>query len=80
LEENINIRASDYRFSDKKKYYTGFINDNGQKKEGTVISELRGMASTIDDFTENDIIKRTEDIVDEFIVYLRKTDLIRNEL
>lgn len=79
LEENINIRASDYRFSDKKKYYTGFINDNGQKKEGTVISELRSMASTIDDFTENDIIKRTEDIVDEFIVYLRKTDLIRND-
>lgn len=80
LEENINIRASDYRFSDKKKYYTGFINDNGQKKEGTVISELRVMASTIDDFTENDIIKRTEDIIDEFIVYLRKTDLIQNEL
>lgn len=80
LEENINIRASDYRFSDKKKYYIGFINDNGQKKAGTVISELRSMASTIDDFTENDIIKRTQDIVDEFIVYLRKTDLIRNEL
>lgn len=30
LEKKINIRASDYRFTDKTKYYKGFTNDKGQ--------------------------------------------------
>lgn len=32
LEKGINIRASDYRFEDKKKYYLGFKNDKGKVK------------------------------------------------
>ena len=40
LEKRINIRASDYRFDDKKKYYEGFTNTKGQAKEGTGIIEL----------------------------------------
>ena len=41
LEKRINIRASDYKFVDKIKYYTGFENKRNQKKEGTKIQELR---------------------------------------
>lgn len=33
LEKVINIRASDYRFEDKKKYYLGFKNDKGKVKD-----------------------------------------------
>lgn len=32
LEKKINIRASDYRFSDKIKYYQGFTTNKGKKK------------------------------------------------
>ena len=32
LEKRINIRAADYRFLDKKKYYLGFTNSRNQKK------------------------------------------------
>ena len=35
LEKRINIRASDYRFADKKKYYLGYINNRGQMKKGS---------------------------------------------
>ena len=34
LEKRINIRASDYRFADKVKYYIGFENSRKQKKGG----------------------------------------------
>ncbi len=40
LEKRINIRASDYRFEDKVKYYKGFTNARGVHKEGTKIDEL----------------------------------------
>ena len=35
LEKRINIRASDYRFEDKIKYYQGFDNSRGQRIGGT---------------------------------------------
>jgi len=77
LEDKINIRASDYRFSDKVKYYKGFTNDKGQHKAGTIISELVNLATNKNDFTEQDIIKRTEDIANEFINFLNKNNLIK---
>lgn len=58
LEKRINIRASDYRFSDKVKYYTGFENNRKQKKEGTKIKELTDLAAKATDFTESDIVER----------------------
>ncbi len=76
LEKRINIRASDYRFSDKIKYYRGFVNLRGQKKEGTNIYELANMAETRTDFVESDIEARTKQIVDGFIDYLKSNDLI----
>lgn len=67
LEKRINIRASDYRFEDKKKYYSGYINSRKQEKKGTKINELISLAKTHDDFVESDIIKRTNDMIGRFI-------------
>lgn len=77
LEKTINIRASDYRFSDKIKYYKGFINDKGKKIEGTMISELIQLANTKTDFTEEDIIERNEKIVNGFINFLKQKKLLK---
>jgi uncharacterized protein with ParB-like and HNH nuclease domain len=77
LEDKINIRASDYRFSDKTKYYKGFTNDKGQNKAGTIISELVDLAENKNDFTEQDIIKRTQDITNEFFNFLNQNNLIK---
>ena len=75
LEKNINIRASDYRFSDKKKYYNGFTNDKGKYKAGTQNAELVMMAKQKDDFCEEDIVVRKKAIIDAFIGYLRQNKL-----
>lgn len=75
LEKNINIRASDYRFSDKKKYYNGFTNDKGKYKAGTQNAELVMMAKQKDDFCEKDIVVRKKAIIDAFIGYLMQNKL-----
>ena len=77
LEKHVNIRASDYRFSDKKKYYKGFVNDKGVEKVGTDNQELLELARTREDFTEGDITKRTDEIVDSFVDYLGELDLLK---
>lgn len=74
LEKRINIGAADYRFEDKKKYYTGFVK-RGQKKEGTKVRELVVLANTAADFTETDIQKRNKRIMSAFIEYLRENEL-----
>lgn len=76
LEKRINIRASDYRFEDKKKYYIGFTNSRNQAKEGTKVRELLTFAGTKTDFTEADIVRRNEEIMDAFIEFLKLNDLI----
>ncbi len=77
LEKKINIRASDYRFEDKKKYYTGFTNDKGQKKDGTKIVELVNFANSKTDYTDADITARHDLIIDSFIEYLKKNNLTK---
>ena len=77
LEKKINIRASDYRFKDKKTYYKGFINKRRQKKEGTQNVELLKMADVKTDFTEADIKERNESIISAFLDFLRKNGLER---
>ena len=77
LEDKINIRAADYRFVDKIKYYKGFTNDKGQYKEGSVIFELVNLANSNSDFKEDDIVKRTKEITNQFINYLKDNSLIR---
>lgn len=77
LEKRINIRASDYRFDDKKKYYQGFTNGKGQSKEGTGIVELLNMTSSSTDFTEKDILERYDTMMSNFIDYLKLNDLLQ---
>lgn len=76
LEKRINIRASDYKFADKVKYYQGYTNNRNQVKEGTKVKELLNMASSLLDFEEKDIIFRRKDIIDSFIKFLDANHLI----
>ena len=71
LEKGINIRAADYRLADKKIFYLG-----DDKKPATFNLELRGLAETHNDFTEEDINRRNAEIFDAFIKYLRGNDLL----
>jgi hypothetical protein len=79
LEKRINIRASDYRFEDKKKYYKGYTDSKGHYKNGTHDQELIKIADTHDDFTEADIELRTNCIIDTFIGFLDKTNLLETD-
>ena len=74
LEERINIRASDYRFEDKKKYYLGYVTTKGKTKPGTEIHELH-LISEWSDFTESSIRNRYADIIGSFISFLRRNEL-----
>lgn len=76
LEKRINIRASDYSFADKKKYYKGYENARKQWKEGTKIKELSDLADTMSDFNESDIVKRTANMIYEFVAYLKTNGLL----
>lgn len=78
LEKSINIGAADYRFADKKKYYSGWQPPGKGKKyqSATFNLELRYLAETHDDFTEEDILDRNEKIFNAFIEYLREQDLL----
>ena len=73
LERKINIIASDYRFQDKKKYYLGKISD----KNKTNINELRELAKTHSDFTEQDINARTAAIIESFISFIKSCGLTK---
>ena len=75
LEKRINIRASDYRFEDKKKYYNGYVNSRNQEKKGTRIRELISLAKSKDDFVEADIINRTGNMIDRFMQYISDNGL-----
>ena len=77
LEKRINIRASDYRFEDKKKYYLGYTNKRNEQKEGTVVKELEIIAndSSRTDFNETDIHHRTDMILENFVDYLKEENL-----
>jgi len=76
LEKRINIRASDYRFDDKKKYYNGFTSSRGEKK-ATQILELKKLAAQKSDFVEADIHSRNKEIIDGFVEFLKQNDLIK---
>ncbi|MGN0028142.1 MAG: DUF1524 domain-containing protein [Marinilabiliaceae bacterium] len=76
LEKRINIRASDYRFADKKKYYKGFTTERGQTKEGTKNHELLCLSEE-NSFDEADIIARNEKIIDGLIRYLESEKLLK---
>lgn len=75
LEKKINIRAADYRFGDKKKYYLGFTNLRNQRKDGTKNVELVKIAETYSDFTEDEIQERERCMMDAFLSFLQSNGL-----
>lgn len=77
LEKRINIRAADYRFTDKKKYYEGYTTDRGVIKEKTQIVDLLNISSEYTDFTESDIVNRNNKIIDSFMNYLNEQNLFK---
>ena len=79
LEKRINIRASDYRFNDKIKYYKGFENTRKQRKEGTNIKELLELADSVMDFAEAEIVQRNSKILFEFLAYMYQNGLLNAE-
>ena len=77
IEKRINIRATDYAFVDKKKYYKGFTTVNGNFKEGTNIFSLLEL-SNLNEFNEMNIKERNNKIVNDFIDFLFANSLIKN--
>ena len=77
LEKRINIRASDYRFEDKKKYYNGYTNGQGKEKEGTIVKELIEMSASKTDFTEADIDARRTTMLESFYAFVESNGLMK---
>lgn len=76
LEKRVNIRASDYRFEDKIKYYQGFDNSRGQRIGGTENLELKNISNVYKKFGEKEIVERTNSFIDDFMNLLDKNGLI----
>jgi hypothetical protein len=74
LEKRINIRATDYRFSNKVKYYKGEL---GKKKEKTQINELMNLAANNTGFTEKNIEKRNNQIIERSLSFVHLNNLIK---
>lgn len=76
LERSINIKASDYRFADKRKIYSGEVL-RGKNKAVSKISEIANL-SKYEKFDEQQIIERNKAILDKFFDFLHDEDLISN--
>ena len=74
LEESINIKASDYRFEDKKKIYSG-EQRRGKNKDNSKIAEILNLMDCAE-FNEKQIVERNKTVLDEFFSFLSKEDLI----
>lgn len=75
LEASINIKASDYRFEDKQKIYSGEIRRN-KNAENSKISEIKELTKR-SEFNETDILEREKLIMDKFFEYLKIQDLLK---
>ncbi|NLW35260.1 MAG: DUF262 domain-containing protein [Syntrophorhabdus aromaticivorans] len=74
LEASINIKASDYRFDDKKKIYSG-EQRRGKNKDASRIAEIANLIS-YQEFEEKQLMDRSASILDKFFDFLRREDLI----
>ncbi len=74
LESSINIRASDYRFEDKKKIYSG-EQRRGNYKDPSKIHEITELVG-YKEFEEKQIVDRNTSIINQFFGFLQKEDLI----
>lgn len=74
LESSINIKASDYRFDDKKKIYSG-EQRRGNNKEPSKVAEIAELIG-YSEFEEKQIVDRDKKILDRFFDFLQREDLI----
>lgn len=74
LEQSINIRASDYRFDDKKLIYKG-TQRRGKDKQQSQVAEINELAKR-DVFGEKEIIARNQSILNKFFDFLSAEDLL----
>lgn len=74
LEGTINIRASDYRFEDKKEIYSG-KQRRGKNKQPSKIYEISEI-SEFEDFGEKQINSRNTKILNRFFEFLSSQDLL----
>ena len=74
LESSINIKASDYRFEDKKKIYSG-EQRRGNKKDASRIAEIADLIR-YSEFEEKQLMDRSASIIDKFFNFLQSEDLI----
>jgi uncharacterized protein with ParB-like and HNH nuclease domain len=74
LEAAINIKASDYRFEDKKKIYSG-EQRRGKYKDASNIREIADLIE-YKEFGEQEIIARKNLIFDKFFSFLRQVELV----
>lgn len=74
LESSINIKASDYRFEDKKNIYSG-KQRRGNYKNPSKIAEIIELIA-YDEFEEKQVIDRNKKIIDRFFNFLEGEELI----
>ena len=74
LEAFINISASDYRFEDKRKIYSG-EQRRGKNKDASKIAEI-GELIDYQSFNEADLHMRNKQILDAFFEFLREQNLL----
>lgn len=74
LEASINIKASDYRFNDKKKIYSG-EQRRGKNKDASKIAEIANLIC-YPEFKEEQLMDRSASILDKFFEFLQREDLI----
>lgn len=72
LEKGINIRAADYKFADKKRYYLGYTDDKGRIHPRSDIAEYERLIQQ-DDYTEEDISTRQK------AIFTKLTSLLESE-
>lgn len=66
LERKINIRASDFSFADKEKHYKKSQNN-----------ELNSIHKNYSKFGKTEIIERNNNIINDFISFVEKNNLIK---
>lgn len=74
LESSINIRASDYRFEDKKNIYSG-KQRRGNYKDPSKIHEITEFVG-YKEFEEKQIVERNALIINQFFAFLQREELI----
>ncbi len=73
LERHINIRASDYRFEDKKNIYMNAR--QGRKGHTSEIAEIKELIH-YNEFGETELLARNQKILDAFFAFLADQDLL----